>query len=85
MSLELVLTPLGTCELRRNQDHVLWSSIQDSDFQEEFGETITTDDLPEILDYLVDKGDLTDAQADKVECIEETNENEDEDEDEDED
>jgi hypothetical protein len=54
---ELILTQAGACILQMD-DEVLWSSDDDEDFQEEFGEVIASDDLNDVGAWLVDEGYL---------------------------
>jgi hypothetical protein len=64
----LVLLPTGGATLER-AGKVVWASDSDEEFQEEFEghDLFDESDAVEILDYLVEIGQLTDDQADDAE------------------
>ena len=67
----LRLTVGGGAELTDNDhDMVVWESVDDPDFMEEFPDFLKQDDLADILDYLVEIGELTELQADRCEVRE---------------
>jgi hypothetical protein len=64
MPLELILHANGSAELLR-ADVTVWSSDSDEAFKDEVSqEFLNEDDVPDILDYLVDAGRLTEEEAD---------------------
>jgi hypothetical protein len=85
-NLELVLTGDGGAELRdldaRAAKTLVWSSDDDLEFQEEFEpeEFLEESDLHDIVDYLLDREVLTEAEADHLEAWEEDGDDADEDE-----
>ena len=69
---ELVLTRGGGAELIDTEDDtVVWSSVDDEDFLEEFPDFLHLSDVMDILDYLVEVGELTEREADAAEVSEE--------------
>lgn len=63
-----MLTRGGGAELIEPLDEqVVWESITDEDFKEEFTEFLTRDDVWDILKFLVEVGELTDREADEAE------------------
>lgn len=81
--LRLILQDTGTVELLR-EGQTVWSSDADPDVLEQLGtDELEEDDIPDVLDYLVDRKFLTDQQADDVfdrdfpESLEDEDENED--------
>ena len=70
--LELVLTDNGAMQLCR-ADTVLWDSLSDDDFRDEFpDEFLTEGDVGEVLEYLVEAGKLTEDEADHIDVFEES-------------
>ena len=69
----LVLTRGGGAELIDvlDKEAVTWSSDDDEEFAEEFEEFLTKDDIPDILDYLEEVGELTKHEADQCDIEEE--------------
>lgn len=68
----LELTRGGGARLTDPYDgEIAWQSQDDLDFQAEFEDFLTTEDLYDLLDYLVDVGELTEAEADACVCTEE--------------
>ena len=58
--LELVLLAHGPAELLNADDESLWVSDSDDDFKEEFTEDfLREEDIPDILDYLLDSKVIT--------------------------
>lgn len=56
----------GTVELLQD-GHTVWSSDADAEVLEAFGaDEFTEDDIPEVLDYLVDNGFMTSEEADDL-------------------
>jgi hypothetical protein len=83
----LVFLTGGQCALEEDGEQV-WSSDDDEDFRDEFGnEFLDADDAEEIIGYLVDEGLITEEEADElennieIESLEEGDEDEDEDDD----
>ncbi len=69
---QLILTRGGGAELTEPYDgEVVWRSQDDEDFREEFKEFLTQQDLFDLLDYLVEVGELTAPEADACSCSEE--------------
>jgi hypothetical protein len=72
----LTLLANGGAELNLNDENgpLLWASDSDEDFLEEMAgqEFLDENDIPEVLEYLVDEGYLTDAEADAAEIDIET-------------
>jgi len=67
----LKLTAGGDAELVDPLDgQTVWHSRTDEDFREEFSEFLTPNDLFDILDFLVEVGELTAREADQCECVE---------------
>src|SRR5262249_41378343 len=66
--MELVLTPQGRAELRDSgSGNVRWSSEAAEGFLDEFQEDLLEeDDVPMVLDYLIDHGYCTEEQADEL-------------------
>lgn len=65
--MKLLLTEHGTAELLDNDDDQLWSSDNDPDFEEEFGDDfIADDDAEDVLDYLVENEYLPEEELDNV-------------------
>lgn len=61
---KFMLYTRGTAELFSDGVSV-WASDADEDFADEMGnDTLVADDIGDALDYLVDAGYMTDAQAD---------------------
>lgn len=59
----LLLTAHGTAQVIDADDNVLWSSDDDEEFSDEFDdEFLEEQDVPDILEYLVDAGRLTENQ-----------------------
>ena len=54
---ELILTEAGACILQMD-DEVMWTSDDDEEFQEEFGDLIGSDTLNDVAAWLVDAGYL---------------------------
>lgn len=48
----------------------MWHSRTDEDFREENSDFLTVNDLFDILDFLVEVGELTAREADQCECVE---------------
>lgn len=69
----LLLRANGTAELLDASGHTLWASDSDEDFLEQWRGTLflNESDVPELLTYLVDVGELTEAQADVLAIEEE--------------
>jgi hypothetical protein len=69
----LVLTRGGGAELIdvADNENVVWSSDDDSDFAEEFDAFLTQDDVGDVLDYLEDAGELSRHEADACDVREE--------------
>lgn len=65
--LELVLLEAGGAELLDGEE-VLWSSADDEEFPEEFPELLDENDLEGLLDYLVESGFMSEAEADAAIC-----------------
>jgi len=66
----LVLTRGGGAELIDvlDDEEVVWASDDDPEFQDEFeGEFLGQDDVADILDYLVEVGELSKHEADR--CV----------------
>lgn len=79
MSKILFITEDGTAELRHD-GRTVWSSDDDPDFSEEVSdEFLGEEDLPTILDYLVNAEKLTEEEADTLECKEEGDDEEEDD------
>lgn len=72
MSMEFTRYEDGRCCLTDEDGDMLWSSDNDDDFQEEFGETIDSEDVDGVLEYLEDAGYLTD--GDTVDVVDEDDE-----------
>ncbi len=72
--LKLIYTADGAAQLVRG-DSVLWDSMDDLDFRDEFGEEIldpeNDEEIDEVLDYLIDQGMISSAQADTIEIYRE--------------
>ena len=67
----LRLTAGGDAELVDPLDgEVVWNSRTDEDFREENSDFLTVNDLFDILDFLVEVGQLTAREADQCECVE---------------
>lgn len=67
----LVLTRGGGAELLEpSTEHLIWSSDDDDQFLERFEHFLNQSDLEDILDYLVEIGELTEGEADQCECSE---------------
>jgi hypothetical protein len=68
-----MLTRGGGAELLDVDDDesVVWSSDDDPDFAEEFQDFLTQDDVPDILDYLEEIGELSQHEADQCDVQEE--------------
>jgi hypothetical protein len=68
----LTLTRGGGAELEDPHDgEVVWESVDDDDFKEEFPNFLTKGDVFDILDFLVEVGELTPREADDAEIREE--------------
>lgn len=84
----LTLLADGGAQLQSGHDEaspVVWASDSDPDFLEEMGgqEFLDENDIAEVLEYLVDEGHMSDAEADACEVdIETLGPGDDEDEDE---
>lgn len=77
--LELAITTDGKAELREvDKDETLWSSDDDDDFRDEFGEEflVTESVAEDVVDYLVDCKLISDVEADSLEIYEETEDGE---------
>lgn len=71
---ELILTQGGGAELvelGEEDDDVVWTSVEDVDFREEFPDFLTPADVHDILDYLEEIGELTTREADRCNVSEE--------------
>ena len=66
-ALELVLLADGGAEVLEGES-VIWSSRDDDEFPEEFPELLDENDLEGLLDYLVEQGYLSEAEADEAIC-----------------
>jgi len=68
----LTLTRGGGAELVDPHDgEVVWQSVEDEDFKAEFPDFLTQEDVFDILDFLVEVGELTSREADDAEIREE--------------
>lgn len=69
----LLLRANGTAELLDAGQSTLWSSDSDEDFVEQWAGTLflNESDVPELLNYLIDVGELTARQADRLAIEEE--------------
>jgi hypothetical protein len=56
MSVEFVRYADGSCCLTDEAGEMLWSSDNDDDFQEEFGESIDGEEIDDVLAYLDEAG-----------------------------
>lgn len=66
--LEIILRHTGQAELVDGNDDVLWSSDSDPDFKDEVSqEFLTEEDVDDILDYLAESGELSDAEVARFE------------------
>lgn len=80
---KLVLTPTGGAELR-DDESVLWSSIDDPDFSDTFEDAfLNEDDLSDILDYLIEEKHIKASESQNIECVEESEDESEDDNDED--
>jgi hypothetical protein len=73
--LELAITTDGKAELRdAEKDETLWSSDDDDDFRDEFGEEflVTEDVAEDVVDYLASRELIDSEEADELEIYEET-------------
>lgn len=73
--LELAITADGKAELRdAEKDETLWSSDDDDDFRDEFGEEflVTEDVAEDVVDYLASRELIDSEEADELEIYEET-------------
>jgi hypothetical protein len=68
---QLLLTRGGQAELIDPQGEIVWASSDDPDFLEDYPDFLTQGDLEDILQFLVDVGELTDDEADAVDPQEE--------------
>jgi hypothetical protein len=67
-----MLTRGGGAELEDPFDgDVVWQSAEDPDFKAEFPDFLTKEDVYDILDFLVEVGELTAREADQAEIREE--------------
>lgn len=66
---ELILRANGTAELLDHRGNQCWASDSDEDFQDEWAGSmfLNESDVADILEYLIGKGELTQAQAE--ECV----------------
>lgn len=72
MPVELILRANGSAELLRGGT-TIWASDSDESFKDEVTEEfLNEEDVPDILDYLVDAGRLTEAEADACTIEEES-------------
>lgn len=78
---KLILLENGAAILTRDDERdILWSSDNDADFKDQFGDDILDeDDLTDIFEYLVDAGQLKDGEVEDVEVFSEGDEEEEED------
>jgi len=67
----LVLTRGGTAELYDPADDLVWASSEDQDFMADYPDFLEQEDLEDILEFLVDVGELTDTEADQADVEEE--------------
>lgn len=66
--MKLLLTEYGTAILTTDSGEQVWSSDDDADFLEEFGDDFIRDeDAEEIIEYLEEKEELTDDEAEDIE------------------
>lgn len=69
---QLTLTRGGGAELTDNETgEVVWDSVEDEDFREEFPDFLVPRDFADILDYLEECGELTPREADRCDTREE--------------
>jgi hypothetical protein len=63
---ELLLNAEGGAELLSSRGSTLWASDSDEEFQEAFAdrEILDENDIDDVLEYLVDAGELTEREAD---------------------
>ncbi len=66
--IEFVLHKDGSCILTQG-GNVIWSSDNDDEYQEDFGERIESEDIDDVLEYLEDAGELED--GDSVDIVDE--------------
>jgi len=64
-----VLSTSGTVELLADGE-TIWASDADEDFMDEYGLHVTSEQLGDVLEYLVGEGYLTDRQADDCWVVE---------------
>lgn len=64
---QLNLTETGGAELLDGAGRTLWASDSDEDFRDEFPDFLQEEDVPELVDYLIDAGELTEDEAEQVE------------------
>lgn len=70
----LLLTEIGTAQLLDDDEEtILWSSDDDSEFQEEVSdEFLKEENVNEILDWLVDQDIITEEEAEEIEVAEDS-------------
>lgn len=77
MALKLTLTQYGTAQLH-NGRALLWASDTDDEFKDEFdNDFLEMEDVEDIQDFLIEKGTITESQADEMEVYEESLDGED--------
>jgi hypothetical protein len=77
--LELVFKAGGGVELREPTDNehidaILWASDSDADFMDAFPHELlrSQEDAEKVMAYLIEKGELTDDEADNLEIFDES-------------
>lgn len=64
----LLLRANGTAELLDARENQLWASDSDEGFQDAWAGTmfLNESDVPEILEYLIERGELTEREAEEL-------------------